>query len=960
LAGWTVFADVNSNGVADSGEPQATSASDGSYRLTSLTPGTVSIVEVVSTSWRATAPSSHVHVLSLKSGDTLAGIDFGNAELKDSTIRGVVYVDSDKNGSRGTGERGLAGITVYLDLDNSGTLDPSEPSLVTSSDLFYTPDVDEAGTYAFTHLAKGSYVVRTVVPELLSATPAAQREHQITIVAAEDRAGVDTGAVYRPSEIHGVRFDDVDGDHVRDAGEPGVAGATVFVDLDRDDTLDLGEPTTTTAADGSYAFTDLAPGAYVVREIAAAGYEHTYPLTTGGTLWPSGVSHPAVGTVSPGEITASLASGQSLRQTVSITLPGTGALTNLVDVFLLFDDTGSFTYNSPIVRSAFPDIIAQLQTSLPGIDLGFGVGRFEEYGNFAWEYDSGRPFILNQPIVAASTSGYMTAIQAALDRTTPGYGGDQPETDIEALYQVVTGAGFDGNNNGSVLDSGRAGLAATQLNPGASGDVPSFASFVADPTNSVLPAAGTVGGVGFRAGALPIILTATDTGFAYEPKGESVVTGVGGLTLPISKFTETSRPTTPNGAGAGIQQTVTALNALGALVIGLGTNPEATLDPRQGLEALSTLTGAVNRSTATIDNGTVDPIAPGDPFYFQIASGFGASVANGVVNAIQNAVTNVAVNVTVQASDPRVRIINHSGVATSVGAGQTASFDVEFIGDGVPHRFDLQFVRAGTNVILGSIPVVLGTPVPGDGYEFEDLEDGEVSSGLDFGARLATSSGNTAPVAVADAYSTNEDTTLVVDVAHGVLASDSDVDGDALTAVLVSGTAHGSLSLAADGSFSYSPAANFAGTDSFSYKANDGAADSNVVVVTLTVAPVNDAPVAAADAYSTNEDTTLVVDVAHGVLASDSDVDGDALTAVLVSGTAHGSLSLAADGSFSYSPAANFAGTDSFSYKANDGAADSNVVVVTLTVAPVNDAPVAAADAYSTNEDTTLVVDVAH
>ena len=118
--------------------------------------------------------------------------------------------------------------------------------------------------------------------------------------------------------------------------------------------------------------------------------------------------------------------------------------------------------------------------------------------NFAYEYSTGRPFVLNQPIVAASTAGYMTAIQAALNRTTPGYGGDGPETDIEALYQLVTGVGFDGNNNGSVLDSGRAGLAATQLNPGNSGDVPSFASFQADPGASVMPAAGTVGGAGFR------------------------------------------------------------------------------------------------------------------------------------------------------------------------------------------------------------------------------------------------------------------------------------------------------------------------------------------------------------------------------------------------------------------------------------------------------------------------------
>ncbi|MFM9066856.1 MAG: hypothetical protein ACKOUR_05935, partial [Planctomycetota bacterium] len=202
-----------------------------------------------------------------------------------------------------------------------------------------------------------------------------------------------------------------------------------------------------------------------------------------------------------------------------------------------FDDTGSFTNNSPIVRGAFPTIISQLQTALPSIDLGFGVGRFEEYGNFAWEYGSGRPFILNQPIVAASTTGYLDAIQSALNRETPGYGGDGPETDIEALYQLVTGKGFDGNNNGSVLDSGNAGLASTQLNPGVSGDVPSFASFQADPANGILPAAGSVGGGGFRSGALPVILTATIANCTIDPIAPDdplyfqIATGYGNLTL---------------------------------------------------------------------------------------------------------------------------------------------------------------------------------------------------------------------------------------------------------------------------------------------------------------------------------------------------------------------------------------------------------------------------------------------
>ena len=151
-----------------------------------------------------------------------------------------------------------------------------------------------------------------IVPATLSATPATELEHVVTIVAAEDRSGVDCAAVFRPNEIHGVKFEDLNGNHQKDPGEPGMAGSTVFVDLDRDDVFDAGEPSTVTLADGSYSFTDLSPGAYVVREVVSPGYERTYPTTVGGILWPSGVSNPAVGNVNPLSITASLAKGESL------------------------------------------------------------------------------------------------------------------------------------------------------------------------------------------------------------------------------------------------------------------------------------------------------------------------------------------------------------------------------------------------------------------------------------------------------------------------------------------------------------------------------------------------------------------------------------------------------------------------------------------------------------------------
>src|ERR671911_657284 len=213
---------------------------------------------------------------------------------------------------------------------------------------------------------------------------------------------------------------------------------------------------------------------------------------------------------------------------------------------------------------------------------------------------------------------------------------------------------------------------------------------------------------------------------------------------------------------------------------------------------------------------------------------------------------------------------------------------------------------------------------------------------------------NQAPVAAGDSFSTAEDTVLTV-AAPGGLGNDADPDGDPVTAVVVTGPSHGSLTLNADGSFSYTPAADFAGSDSFSYRASDGSLSSNPVTVTITVTATNDPPTGTADAYTTAEDTVLTAS-APGVLGNDSDPDGDPLTAVLVTGPSHGTLSLNVDGSFSYTPAENFAGSDSFSYRASDGSLNSNPVTVTISVTATNDTPAVAADAYTTAEDTVLTV----
>jgi VCBS repeat-containing protein len=216
---------------------------------------------------------------------------------------------------------------------------------------------------------------------------------------------------------------------------------------------------------------------------------------------------------------------------------------------------------------------------------------------------------------------------------------------------------------------------------------------------------------------------------------------------------------------------------------------------------------------------------------------------------------------------------------------------------------------------------------------------------------------NDAPAGTADAYTTDEDTPLVVKAVQGVLANDSDVDGDPMTATLVTGPTNGTLTLNADGSFNYAPNANFNGTDSFVYSAGDGTLSSEATTVSLTINPANDAPVSAADSYTTDEDTPLTIDATTGVLANDSDTDGDPMTATLITGPTNGTLTLNSDGSFNYAPNANFNGADSFVYSAGDGTLSSDATTVSLTINPVNDAPVTAADEYHTSEDAALTID---
>lgn len=219
--------------------------------------------------------------------------------------------------------------------------------------------------------------------------------------------------------------------------------------------------------------------------------------------------------------------------------------------------------------------------------------------------------------------------------------------------------------------------------------------------------------------------------------------------------------------------------------------------------------------------------------------------------------------------------------------------------------------------------------------EFDDGSRVKLPNGLDVVENMV-------PVPQNDTFTLDEDTVLT----GNVLLNDSDPDGDTLLvqAATITTAAGAAVALLENGDFTYTPVANFNGADSFTYTVTDGHDHEVTATVDLTIAPVNDGPVAQADNFSGDEDTVI----SGNVLWNDSDVDGDTLrvTSTTFTTALGGLVTLQENGDFTYAPAANFNGADNFTYTVTDGQGGSAVSTVALLVNPVNDNPVAKDDHF--------------
>ena len=207
-----------------------------------------------------------------------------------------------------------------------------------------------------------------------------------------------------------------------------------------------------------------------------------------------------------------------------------------------------------------------------------------------------------------------------------------------------------------------------------------------------------------------------------------------------------------------------------------------------------------------------------------------------------------------------------------------------------------------------------------------------------------------APVAANDQFTTTEDTPIT----NGSAATNDTPSGDCPNDIwsVVTGPAHGTVTMNTNGTFTYTPAANYSGPDQFTYKLCDCDGDCSNATVNITVNPVDDTPIAVNDNFSTNEDTPIT----NGSVTGNDTPSGDCSsnTWSVVTGPAHGTITMNSNGTFTYTPAANYNGPDQFTYKLCDCDGDCSNATVNITVNPVDDTPAAVNDNFTTNEDTPI------
>jgi len=971
LSGWTIFLDHNGNGQLDGSEPFTSTDADGEYSFTGLVPGDYTVAEVVPFGWGQSAPAGGSHAVSLLSGDVAAGLDFFNFQY--GQITGTKWHDLNADGVMDPGEPPLEGWTIFLDQNGNGvqdlvgafTLDSSDVPVdildwqTVTSDLIvagvggsivdvnvtlsighsydsnltvslispggttvvlfsgvggsgqdftdtilddeastpiasgaapftgsYLPEgqlsdfdgesangtwvleiydnmllqqgslidwsisfvtvgqsepsatTDASGNYTFTDLAPGTHVVAELPQNGWVETYPSTETHEVTLASGQLIEDVDFGNV-EAAEVRGLKWHDLDGDGVQNAGEPGLAGWTIsiFRDLDGDGQYDANETrqTTTSGANGEYAFTGLLPGDYVLAELSQGGWVQTAPaagkyeltLATGELV--EGLDF---GNAVPGEI-----HGVKWHDVNNNGLIDTGeALLQGWVIFLDADGNGVRGPTEPFTTTDANGAYAFLNV-VPG------------------EYN----------VAEVGQSGWI--------QTTPASGANQVAL---VSGEVLTGVDFGNLQSSAIRGTKWHDLDADGVRDAGEPGLQDWTITLYQDLNANQQLDGDE----------TLITTTTDASGDYEFAD----------LLP------------------------------GSYVVG------------EELSAGWLRSAPVGQTyQVSIVSGTL--VEDRDFGNYQYGRLAGAKWHDFDADGIQDA------------GEPGLQGWTIKAFLDTDGDGQLDAGETEFQAttdqDGA-YAFD--DLRPGRYVVFELLQADWAQTHPGAGQYEIDLTSSLVMDDLDFGNERIPTVGNMAIV-------TDEDAPV-----SDVLTAD-DYEGNDLTFSVVDEPSFGAVTVDPDGSFTYTPNANYNGVDFFTYRADDGTGPSEAATVTITVAPVNDQPVAEAPAQTPTVDEDSSVQITLGGSDVETEYDDFVFTITLAPG--HGTLTEVSHGVYEYVPDADYNGTDEFRFTVTDtgdpaggdlgwGYGDpetSDQTAVTVTVAPVNDAPTAANAEATTDEN---------
>jgi hypothetical protein len=255
-SGKTMYLDLNTNGVKDTGEPTSTTDTNGNYSFTGLDAGEYFVRrDGLPSGFRLSTPAPGFYDVILGDGESATDKNFGSTS--NALISGVVFEDANNNGARDGGEVGVSGVTVYADINTNGTFDAGDKSTVT----------DASGNWSVHELGAGTYQLRVIPGTGFQQTlPASNGAINVTVsggqIVSNELFGIRASAT---GSISGHYFGDSDGDGIWDTNESAQPGKVMYIDANNNGVKDTGETTSTTDTNGLYSFSGLGEGTYVIR-----------------------------------------------------------------------------------------------------------------------------------------------------------------------------------------------------------------------------------------------------------------------------------------------------------------------------------------------------------------------------------------------------------------------------------------------------------------------------------------------------------------------------------------------------------------------------------------------------------------------------------------------------------------------------------------------------------------------